>query len=117
MALWQDLRSPQVAVTVLEATEEPGARLQQALVFSGVWKLAWLPLSFGGTEVAPFLISPFVLCPSVLPNTQFTQIVLANGSPSMLVLGCGFYDSVPEIVFLHDSQQISLTFLHFVVSM
>lgn len=35
----------------------------------------------------------------------------------MLVLGCGFYDSVPEIILLHDSQQISLTFLHFVVSM
>lgn len=66
--------------------------------------------------MVPFLVSPFVLCPSVLPNTQFTQIVLANGSLSMLVLGCGFYYSVPEIIFLHDSQQISLTVLHFVVS-
>lgn len=78
--------------------------------------MACLPLGFKGTEMAPFLISPFVLHPSVLPNTQFTQIVLANGSPSMLVLGCGLSGSVPEIIFLHDSQQISLTFLHFVVS-
>lgn len=46
--------------------------------------------------MAPFLVSPFVLSPSVLPNTQFTQIVLANCSPTMLVLGCGFYDSIQK---------------------
>lgn len=40
VALWQDLRSPQVAVPVLEATEEPGATLEQAQVFSGAWKLS-----------------------------------------------------------------------------
>lgn len=66
--------------------------------------------------MASLLISPFVLCPFVLPISQFTQIVLANGSRSVLDLPCGFYDSVPETIFLHDSQQISLTSLHFVVS-
>lgn len=63
MALWQDLRSPQVAVTVLEATEEPGARLQQALVFSGVWKLSIGMASSRFWGHGDGAISYFSLCP------------------------------------------------------
>lgn len=63
ITVWQDLRSPQVAVTVFEATEEMGARVQKAFIFSGVWKLSigmgscWF---WGHRDGA---ISYFSLCP------------------------------------------------------
>lgn len=63
MTPWQDLRHPQVAATVLEATEEAGAKLQQALVFSGVWKLSIGLASSGFWGHGDGAISYFSLCP------------------------------------------------------
>jgi len=63
MALWQDQRSPGAAVTVLEATEESGDRLQPALAFSGAWKLSIGMASSRFWGHGDGAISYFSLCP------------------------------------------------------